>query len=109
MKYENVGNVGIFVNINDDYDVYAIGNCNKEECTYTLYLKRKDIGMLSVIEKQENINIKSSYKTVKTDLLKIISKLHKDNFFNYYINRFEYEQKCFDYGDDYYNKEMIGE
>lgn len=107
MRYKNIANIIISVDITKDYTVFAEACVNKEKVVYTLYLKRNDIGMLSVIEKQENIEIASDYKHIKSDLLKIIEKLYEDNFFTYYINRYEYEQKCFEYGNNYYFTEKI--
>lgn len=109
-KYENESTGDISVQITNDYKVYAMQKWDNEQKKYfvTLWLKRSDIGLLDKMEKAENIEFESEIKTIKTDISKHITRLYEENFFNYYINRYEEMLKCFDIGSEILDKERLG-
>lgn len=110
LKYENMANLTISVNLQNDYSVIAMADWNKKNKNYnvTFYLKRDDINILDLMEKQENVEFNSNLKSIKTDVAKYITNLLTDGFFKYYIERYEYEQKCFDKGNEFYESERLG-
>lgn len=110
IRYENEANTVISVPINDSYKIYALPLWDKSEKLYhtRLYLVRKDIGNLVPIMEHENIEIKSDIKTVKIDLARYISNLNSKGSFKDYIQRYEYEQKCFDRGNESFEQERLG-
>lgn len=107
LRYENIATVTISVDLKNDYNIIAMANWNKDKSNYnvTLYIKRNDIDILDLIEKQENVEFDSDTKSIRTDIAKYITTLLTEGFFTYYINRYEYEQKCFDKGNELFEKE----
>lgn len=110
LKYTNIATVGISVDLHNDYSVVTFVNWNKENNRYeaTFYIKRNDVNLLDLIEKLENVSFQNSDpKSIRTDIANYITALLSDGFFNYYINRYEYEQKCFDKGNEIFEKERL--
>lgn len=110
LKYKNIGTVVISVDLHNDYHIIAMANWNKENNNYnaTLYIKRKDVDILDLIEPQENVEFDSDSATIRTDIAKHITTLLSDGFFNLFIDRYEYEQNCFDKGNEFFEKERLG-
>lgn len=112
LKYKNIASVGIDVDLHNNYTVLSFANWNKEENNYetTFYIKRNDVDLLELIEELEVVVFtKSDSKTIRTDIANYITTLFQKGFFNRYINRYEYEQKCFDRGNELFEKERLGE
>lgn len=110
LKYKNIATVGISVDLHNNYSILAFANWNKENNHYEVifYIKRNDIDLLELIEKLENVSFQNSdSKTIRTDIANYITTLLSDGFFDYYINRYEYEQKCFDKGNDIFEMERL--
>lgn len=110
LKYKNIATVGISVDLHNNYSILAFANWNKENNNYeaTFYIKRNDIDLLELIEKLENVSFQNSdSKTIRTNIANYITTLLSDGFFDYYINRYEYEQKCFDKGNDIFEMERL--
>lgn len=110
LKYTNIATVGISVDLHNNYSILAFANWNKENNNYeaTFYIKRNDIDLLELIEKLENVSFQNSNsKSIRIDIANYITALLSDGFFNYYINRYEYEQKCFDNGNDICEMERL--
>lgn len=110
LKYTNITTVGISVDLHNNYSILAFANWNKENNDYTatFYIKRNDINLLELIEKLENVSFQNSEsKSIRTDIANYITTLLSYGFFDYYINRYEYEQKCFDKGNDIFEMERL--
>lgn len=109
LKYKNIGTVVISVDLHNDYHIIAMANWDKENNHYmsTLYIKREDVDILNLIEEQENVIFKSDIKSVKTDIAEHITKLLSEGFFDSYIHRYEYEQQCFDKGNEFFELERL--
>lgn len=114
MKYKNIATVVISIGIpthtSYKYSVYAFAQWNKRKEVYevSLYLKRSDIDMLELIEKAENIVFdNATANSIRLDIVNYVEKLIADNFFYYYISRYKYEQKCFDRGNDLFERERL--
>ena len=52
---------------------------------------------------------KKKSKIINKAILKHVATLLSDGFFDYYINRYEYEMKCFDVGNNLAEKERLGD
>ena len=111
LRYENVATTVISVDLQNDYKVIAMANWNNKIKKYfvTLYIKRRDIDMLDLIEEQENVEFDSDMKSIRTDIVKFITALLTDGFFAKYIERYEYEMECFDRGNELFEKERLGD
>lgn len=110
LKYTNIATVGISVDLYNNYSILAFANWNKENNCYeaTFHIKRNDIDLLELIEKLENVSFQNSdSRSIRTDIANYITTLLSDGFFDYYINRYEYEQKCFDKGNDMFEMERL--
>lgn len=114
IKYKNIATVVISVDLPtthiNKYSVTAFAQWNKEKSCYevTLYLKRADIDILELIEKAENIMFETATaSSIRGNIANYIENLMSDNFFSYYIDRYEYEQKCFDRGNDLFETERL--
>lgn len=109
LRYEKLAYATISVDLHNDYSVIALINWEQENAKYhvSLYLKRNDINMLDLIEKAEDIIFDSNMKSIKLDVTKRITELLSSGFFDYYVRRYEYEQKCFDRGNDLFEQERL--
>lgn len=109
LKYENIATIVISVNLHNNYSIVSFANWDKENNAYevTLYLKRNDVDLLELIEKQENVVFDSDSKSIRTDMARYITDLFEEGYFDYYINRFEFEQECSNKGFDFYEEERL--
>ena len=99
------------IDLHNDYTVIAIKLWNSSEHKYTvqLMLKEKTVDKWDLIEKAESIEFNVDYKIINSAILKHVSTLLSDGFFDYYIQRYEYELKCFDIGNEIAEKERFGD
>ena len=107
-KYKGCKDI-ITINLNNDYTIVAIKSWNSNDQNYSvdLYIKGNGIDKLDLIEKAESMVFNSDYKSINKDILKYVSTLLSQNFFTYYIDRYEYELKCFDIGNDQLETERL--
>ena len=112
LKYEkyNNSNDAITINLHNGYTVIAITGFNIENRVYTttLFLKDSTVDTWKLIENAENLEFHANQNTINSAILKQVSAFLDEGFFNYYIQRYEYEMKCFDKGNSIYEKERIG-
>ena len=97
------------IDLHNDYTVIAIKIWNADKGNYTvqLMLKENTVDKWDLIEKAESLEFDTNYKFINKAILKKIAELFGEGFFNYYINRYEYEMKCFDIGDSQLKEEKI--
>ena len=97
------------IDLHNHYTVIAIKSWNPDEQKYTvqLMLKENTVDKWDLIEKAENIELNANYQTINSAILKQVSTLLEEGFFDYYIQRYTYELKCFDIGSDLYKGEDI--
>ena len=110
LKYENYKGCKdiITIDLHNGYTVIAIKSWNQDEKKYTvqLMLKENTVDKWDLIEKAESIEFNVDYKIINKAILKHIATLLSDGFFDYYIDRYEYELKCFDIGDNLYENNL---
>ena len=89
------------IDLHNDYTVIAIKIWNADKGNYTvqLMLKKNTIDMWSLIENAESLEFDTNYKFINKTILKKVAELFGEGFFDYYINRYEYEMKCFDFAN----------
>ena len=113
LKYEKFNNSNdvIIIDLHNGYTVIAITGFNIEIKTYTttLFLKENTIDTWKLIENAENLEFHVNHNTINSAILKQVSTFLQEGFFNYYIQRYEYEMKCFDKGNSIYEKERLGD
>ena len=112
LKYEkfNNSNEVITINLHNGYSVIAVTGFDTENGVYatTLFLKDNTIDTWKLIENAENLEFHANHNTINSAILKQVSTFLQEGFFDYYIQRYEYEMKCFDKGNNIYEKERIG-
>ena len=99
------------IDLHNGYTVIAIKSWNPDEQKYyvQLMLKENTVNKWELIEKAESIEFNVDYKIINKAILKHIATLLSDCFFGYYIDRYEYELKCFDIGNETVEKERLGD
>ena len=112
LKYEKFNNSNdvVTIDLHNGYTVIAITGFNTENRVYTttLFLKENTVDTWKLIENAENLEFHVNHNTINSAILKQVSTFLQEGFFNYYIQRYEDEMKCFDKGNSIYEKERIG-
>lgn len=108
-KYKELDNI-LTIDLHNDYTVIVITNKNIETNKYnsTLFLKENTIDDWKLIQ-NTNIEFDGNVRNVNSAILKHVATLLSDGFFDYYINRYEYELKCFDIGNSIIEERDIRE
>lgn len=108
-KYRGMDNI-ITIDLHNGYTTIAIiGKDNAGTYDVQLMLKENTVDTWTLIEEAEHISLHSDEKRIYSAILKTVDTYLQEDFFDYYIGRYEYELKCFDLGNDILEKEMIGE
>ena len=112
LKYEkyNSSNNVITIDLHNGYSVIAVSGYDIERELYTtsLFLKVNGIDTWKLIEKAEHLEFNATSQTINMAILKTVSKYLEEGFFDYYIKRYEYESKCFDKVNYYFeNKRYL--
>ena len=107
-KYRNSNEI-ITIDLHNGYTVIAISTGENGSYIATLFLKENTIDTWKLIEKAENLEFHANQNTIDSAILKKVSSFLEEGFFDYYIQRYEYEMKCFDIGDEIKQKERLGD
>ena len=97
----------ITIDLHNGYTVIAIKSWNPDEHKYyvQLMLKENTVGKWDLIEKAEYLEFNVDYRIINKAILKHVATLLSDGFFDYYINRYEYDIECQNRGNDLFEKE----
>ena len=113
LKYEKFNNSNdvITIDLHNGYSVIAITGFDVENRAYTttLFLKENTIDTWKLVENAENLEFHANQNTINSAILKKVSSFLEEGFFDYYIERCEYESKCFDIGNEIAEKESLGD
>lgn len=111
LKYEkfNNSNEVITIDLHNGYTVIAVTGFDVKTKTYitTLFLKDNTIDNWKLIENAENLEFQANQNTINSAILKKVSAFLEEGFFDYYMQRYEYEMKCFDIGNDLAESERL--
>ena len=90
------------IDLHNGYTVIAISTFDNEKELYitTLLLKDNTMDTWKLIEKADRLEFKANRNTINSAVLKKVAVLLADGFFDYYIQRYEYELNCFDVGNE---------
>ena len=108
LRFENEG-ITISVKLpRTYYTVHMMATYDKDNEIYNtkLYIERNDVNDFSLIK--DDCKLKSDSKAIRYDMANYITEQFNDGFFDYYIDRYEYQQKCFEKGLQYF-EEVIPE
>lgn len=113
LKYERYNNSNdvITIDLHNGYSVIAVTGLDVENRVYTttLFLKENTIDTWKLVENAENLEFHVNQNTINSAILKKVSSFLEEGFFDYYIERYEYELKCFDIGNEIAEKERLGD
>lgn len=106
-KYRGADNI-ITIDLHNGYTTIAI-IWKDENDTYDvqLMLKENTVDKWDLIENAEHLTFNATDKTIYSAILKTVSTYLQEGFFDYYINRYEYELKCFDIGNEIMEKSNV--
>ena len=92
----------LLIDLHNGYTIVAIKIWNSDKHKYIVELRIKEntIEKWDLIEKAESLEFDVDYKIINKAILKQVATLLSDGFFDYYIQRYEYELKCFDIGNE---------
>lgn len=109
LKYKIINRDSIEVDLQNNYKIIALASWNHKEKKYyvTLMIHEQSVDNWSFIEKSKSISLESDVKSIKRDMSSLITKLFSEGFFKEYIERYEYELKCFDCGNELFEKERM--
>ena len=107
-KYRNSNEI-ITIDLHNGYTVIAISTGENGSYITTLFLKENTIDTWKLIENAENLEFHANQNTINSAILKKVSSFLEEGLFDYYIERYEYEMKCFDIGDEIKQKERLGD
>lgn len=109
LRYEIINRDTIEVDLQNDYKVIAIARWNYKKKKYyvTLMIREQSVDNWSLIERPERIPITSDIRSIKKDMAVLVTNLLIEGFFKKYIERYEYELKCFDRGNTFFEEERL--
>ena len=82
-------------------------NVENRVYTTTLFLKENTVDTWKLIENAENLEFHANQNTINSAILKKVSAFLEEGFFDYYIQRYEYEMNCFDVGNNLIERERL--
>lgn len=107
LRYKILSNNVVEVDLENGYKVVAMANWNNEKKKYytTLLLHENTVSKWDMLDDAIDIEMESDMKSIKRDMAQYVTDLLTDRFFKKYIDRYEYELKCFDRGFEIMEKE----
>ena len=102
LRFENEGNAISVKLPKTDYTVHMMAAYDKDNKIYNtkMYIERNDVNDLSLVN--DKYLVESDSKNIKYDMANYITKQFNNGFFDYYMDRYEYQQKCFTKGLQYF-------
>ena len=106
----------LMIDLHNGYTIIAIKIWNKEKENYTVELRIKEntVNKWDLIDnrnnsKPEEFVFDTNYRYINSAILKKISQLFEEGFFDHYIDRYNYEIKCLNRGNSLYEEERLGD
>lgn len=107
-KYRGADNI-ITIDLHNNYTVIAIiGRDEENDYDVQLMLKENTVDKWTLIESAEHLLFNATEKTIYSAILKTVSTYMDEGFFDYYINRYEFELKCFEIGIEFEEQKRLG-
>lgn len=109
LQYIKTSDFTIEINLDNGYWVRADAKYNHDSKRYEVkfQIKENSIDKYSAIEtlNNEHITFPGDRKTIKTEILRYVSSLLSQNYFDECVSSCEYEIKCFDRGHELFEEE----
>ena len=107
-RFMNTDNI-ITIDLHNGYTVIAIiGKDETNTYDVCLMLKEDTVDTWNLVEEAEHLTFNATSHTIYSAILKTVGTYLQEGFFDYYIDRYEYELKCFEIGDELAEKERLG-
>ena len=110
LRYKNAG-VNIDIDLNNGYIIRATYYFDPQQKIFNvcLYIKNNTVDTYDLMESFESIKIKSRKNQIKSLIVEFIEQNYNKGKFNYYIDRCQYQQHCFNIGNDVEENNKLGE
>lgn len=105
-RYRGMDNI-ITIDLHNGYTTITI--ISKQENVYDIQfmLKENSIDRWELIENAEHIAFNATPNTIYSAILKQVATYLDEGFFDYYIQRYEYDIQCANRGNDLYESERM--
>lgn len=111
LRYIKTSDFTLDIDLENGYWVRVDAKYNHESQRYDMafYIKENTIDKYAAIEtlNNEHITFPGERKTIKTEILRYVSSLLSQNYFEDCIEHYEYEDKCFEKGHELFEEERI--
>ena len=109
LTYKKMADIMLEINLYNGYSIIAFGLYDKDLENYKVnyYLKDNNIDTLEEVRDLENIFICSN-RTINSAILKQVSKLLSNGFWDKEIEKYNYLMQCFDKGNELFEDERLG-
>lgn len=109
LTYKKIADSVITIDLQNNYSIIALSTYKHEESRYlvSLQLKHNELDIITTMDDFENVGFSAIPKTINSAILKYVASLLQDNKFEIYQRRYEYLLKCFDIGNELFEKERM--
>ena len=99
------------IDLQNDYTIIAIKSWNKEKDNYSVEFRitEDSVDKWGLIYELGSVEFNTNYKIINSAILKYVSTLLEENFFDYYIKEYEYELDCLNKGVALIETERLGD
>jgi hypothetical protein len=107
-EYSKLCESAIEIAINDGYVIIACKkpDRHKEDLYHvSLFIKEETVDTLNLIQEQSSIKFETEETWINVKILKYVSDLYTNGYFDKYINGYEYMLACFDKGNQLFEEE----
>ena len=107
LTYENYNGCKdiITIDLHNDYTVIAIKSWNPENFMVEFHLKEKTTDMWQLIQDATTV-FNADNRTINSAILKHVATRFADGFYDYFIELYEYDLKCFDIGNNVLSEDL---
>lgn len=107
-RYNGMNNV-ITIDLHNGYTVIALIGRNEEVYDIQLMLKENSIDRWELIDNAEHLTFNTTPDKICSTILKQVSAYLDEGFFDYYIQRYEYDIECANRGNDLFESERMSD
>ena len=108
-KYKNCEDI-LSIDLHNGYTILAIKSWNRNNhiCIVEFRIKENSVDKWDLVNNAENLIFHVNRNTINSTILKQVSTFLEKGFFDCYIKKYEYELKCFDKGNDFFEEKRLG-
>lgn len=97
----------LIIDLHNDYSVIAIKSYNPESHNYSVefHIKERHTDVWNLIQDATTV-FNADHKTINSAILKHVATLFADGFYDYFIERYEYDLKCAQIGNEALSEDL---